>query len=262
MKIVIIAQEEPVYFSPFFRGVIEDRPQDIKLIVLIGDRGAGGHPKTFSSKLKYLYSLWLLLEPKGFFKHLWIRIFQKFLRKSKWDQRSLEGIAKEKNIEIFRTNNPNNPSCLEKLKTHAPDVIINQSELLLKKELLSIPKIGILNRHASLLPNFRGRVGSFWAHAETPPEYGVTIHFVDQEIDSGPIIAQKKYNLDPKLSYEKILDILFKESLPLMLEALDKLKQKNFIPTPNNYQGTPTYKFPTLKQIQEYRNQQQSRRNQ
>jgi methionyl-tRNA formyltransferase len=127
------------------------------------------------------------------------------------------------------------------------------SALLLKEELLNIPKIGVLNRHASLLPHFRGRVGSFWGHAQDLPEYGVTIHFVNEEIDAGPIVVQKKFDLDPTLSFAKILEILFKESVPLMLEAIDKVDSPGFLPLPNNYQETSPYRFPTLEQVQNYR---------
>jgi methionyl-tRNA formyltransferase len=96
-------------------------------------------------------------------------------------------------------------------------------------------------------------VGSFWAHADKKPEYGVTIHFVDQQIDSGPIIVQEPYNLDPTLPYPDILQALFKRSLPLMLKALKKLEDPGFLPLSNPAQGTPVYGFPTLKQIKDYR---------
>jgi len=258
MKIVIIAQEEPVYFGPFLRAVIAARAQDVVLVAIIGHRGAGSHPKTFWKKIVNLYSLWRLLEPAGFLGHLAIRCYQKGLAIFGWigtqlDKRSVEGIAKRHNLDIQFISDVNDPSFLSVLKRIDPDVVINQSELLLKQELLLIPKIGVLNRHASLLPHFRGRLASFWGHASEPPEYGVTIHFVHEEIDSGPIVVQKKFDLDPRISYAKTLEILFQASVPLMLEALEKIAQPSFSPLPNHYQGTPVSRFPTLGQIQNYR---------
>jgi len=255
MKIAILGQEEPVYFSPFLRKIIQVRSNDMALIVIAGKRSSGSHPKTLWDKLKDLYSHWRLLEPSGFLKHVRIRCHQKLIALlgligTKWDQRSLEGIAKQLQIELFYTQDINSAATLDRLKKCAPDVIINQSELILKKELLSIPKIGILNRHASLLPRFRGRLASFWGHAHSPPEYGTTIHFVDADIDSGPIVLQKKYDLDPAQSFEKILDILFKESASLLLEALESLDKPAL---PNPHAGTSVYRFPTLSQIQSYR---------
>ncbi len=258
MRIVILGQEEPVYFSPFLRAILNARAKEVVSVAIVGSRGAGSHPKTFGEKLKNLYSLWRLLEPMGFLDHLRVRCYQALLTMfgllgTYLDKRSLEGAAKSHDIEIQRITDVNDPSFLAKLRSLAPDLIINQTELLLKKELLSIPKIGILNRHASLLPHFRGRLGSFWGHAQDFPEYGVTIHFVNEEIDAGPIVVQKRFELDPTLSFSKILGILFEESAALMLEAIDKVGGKGFSSLPNNYKETTPFKFPTLEQIQNYR---------
>ncbi len=265
MRIAIIGQEEAVYFSPFLRSIIESRPKDIVVVVIAGDRGAGSHPKTFRQKLESIYILWLILEPFGFIRNLAIGVWQSFI---KWlgplglslDKRSIRGAALKYNIPVVNSFDLNSPEFIEKLKQFIPDVIINQSELLLKEEILSVPSIGIINRHASLLPHFRGRLGSFWSHAANPPEYGVTIHFVDKEIDSGPMIIQKKYSIDQRSSYCKVLDIFFHDAARLMLEALDKIQKKDFVPTPSQYQGTKTYRFPSLQEVKAYRESLKKRR--
>lgn len=258
MRIVIIGQEEPVYFSPFLRSIIEAKPKDVVLVVIAGERGAGSHPKTFRQKLENIYILWLIMEPFGFLRNLWIGLWQRLLRLLGpfgylLDKRSIKGAASKHNIPIIFAENLNSQEFIRKLRQFSPDVVINQTESLLKEEILAVPKLGIINRHASLLPHFRGRLGSWWSHAEEPPEYGVTIHFVDKEIDSGPIIIQKKYSIDQRVSYRKVLDILFNDAPSLMLEALAKLEKPGFVPLPNMYQGTTTYLFPTLKQVKDYR---------
>ena len=258
MRIVIIGQEEPVYFSPFLRSIIEARPNDVVLVAIAGSRGAGDHSKTLKQKLGNIYILWLIMEPFGFLRNILIGLWQKVL----WllgplgfflDKRSLQAAARKYNIPRMLIEDVNSKEFVMKLKQLSPDVIINQTELLLKEEILSTPKIGIINRHASLLPNFRGRLASFWSHAYEPPEHGVTIHFVDKEIDSGPIIIQKRFEIDPRASYSEALDILFKDSTALMLEALDKVQKTDFVPLPNQYQGTKTCLFPTLKEAKTYR---------
>ena len=258
MRIVIIGQEEPVYFGPFLRGIIEAVPKEVVLVVIVGSRGAGNHPKTFMEKLKNIYILWLIMEPYGFLRNLFIRLYQKLIMLlgpigKVFDKRSIQGAACKHNIPIVHTEDVNSKDFILKLKEFAPDVVINQSELLLKEELLAVPKIGFLNRHASLLPHFRGRLASFWSHANEPPEYGVSIHFVDKEIDSGPIIVQRKFDIDPRVSYTKVLDLVFKDAVDIMLEALDKIKKPDFTPIPNEYQGTKTYLFPTLEEAKKYR---------
>lgn len=258
MRIVVIGQEEPVYFGPFLRGIIEALPNEVVLLVIAGSRGAGSHPKTFMEKVKNLYIFWLIMEPYGFLRNLFIKLHQRLIMffgpiGRVFDRRSIAGAACKHNVPILYAQDVNSKDFISKLKKFGPDVIINQSELLLKEELLTVSKVGFINRHASLLPHFRGRLGSFWSHAQEPPEYGVTIHFVDKEIDSGPIIVQKKFNIDPRVSYAEVLDLLFKDAVDIMLKALDKVRKPDFTPLPNEYQGTRTYFFPTLKEVRIYR---------
>lgn len=258
MRICILGQEEPVYFGPFLRGIIQARPEEIAGIVIAGKRGAGDHASTAREKALNVLTLWLLMEPSGFARNAFISLWQALIMKAgltgSWlDKRSFEGAALGRRIPVIRTCNINSEETRRKISDIAPDIIINQTELLLKRPLLQVPRLGVINRHASLLPHFRGRLASFRAHANEPPEYGVTIHFVDEGLDSGPIVLQRKFDMDPRLSYTDILDLLFRHSVPLMLEALDLLKSPKFIPVPNRHEGSPVYAFPTLEEVRAYR---------
>jgi len=138
MRIVIIAQEDPVAFSPFFRRVVEAMPGEIVLIALAGNRGAGGHPRSLSARLQYAYLLWLLLEPAGFLRNAWIRIWCRLIAAcgltGTWvDRRSLRGIAHRHQIPVIDFRDANDPVFVQRLREIAPDVVVNQSELILKK---------------------------------------------------------------------------------------------------------------------------------
>jgi methionyl-tRNA formyltransferase len=66
---------------------------------------------------------------------------------------------------------------------------------IINSDLIEISKNGFINLHPSLLPNNRGKHPNFWAIVEENP-FGVSIHKVDEGIDSGPIIAQEKIEYD------------------------------------------------------------------
>lgn len=258
MRICIFGQEEPVYFGPFLRALILARPEEIAGVVIAGKRGAGGHTFSLREKAVTMQTLWLLMEPAGFARNAFISLGQALITKTgligSWlDSRSIEGAALEYRIPVIRTCDINAPETIRKIADLAPDVVINQTELLLRQPILQVPRLGTINRHASLLPRYRGRLASFRSHAKEPPEYGVTIHFVDEGIDSGPIILQRAFSIDSRLTYTELLDLLFERSVPLMLEALDLLKRPEFIPEPNRYEGSPVYGFPTLEEAREYR---------
>ena len=66
---------------------------------------------------------------------------------------------------------------------------------ILSKEMLGLTRLGFINTHPSLLPFNRGKHYNFWALVEQSP-FGVSLHFVDEGIDSGDIVAQKEILYD------------------------------------------------------------------
>jgi methionyl-tRNA formyltransferase len=60
---------------------------------------------------------------------------------------------------------------------------------IIKQPLIGLPKNGFVNTHPSLLPYNRGKHYNFWAILEQAP-FGVTLHLVDEGVDTGPILFQ------------------------------------------------------------------------
>ena len=143
--------------------------------------------------------------------------------------------------------NPNSEEYLNKLKKAEPDIIINQSQFIIKKPLLQVPKIGMLNRHNALLPKNRGRLTPFWVLFKKEKETGVSIHFVDEGIDSGPIVVQKRFEVTKRDTFNSVVKKNYSLAANAMLEALDLLEQGHRDYLPNNdkeatYNGVPTFK--------------------
>ena len=67
-----------------------------------------------------------------------------------------------------------------------------------KEPMLSAPRLGIINVHPAPLPELRGRGGYNIALIEEHPEYGVTAHYMNEGVDTGPIIGGLEVPIDPK----------------------------------------------------------------
>ena len=80
------------------------------------------------------------------------------------------------------------------IKKLSPDIIIVSSfNQIIPKPIISIPKLGVINIHPSLLPKYRGATPTVWALMNGEKETGVTIHFIeDERIDNGNIITQSR----------------------------------------------------------------------
>lgn len=257
MNIFIIAMDEPVQTNAFIEKIIENRKKDIVgLAVTKGDRLTIQKNK---SKLAYVFSLFLIMGFYYFIKNSVISIIHKIKKRlnsflpSVINNPTILRIAQKYGIKTWQINTPNDKKFLEELKKLKIDVIINQSQSILKDELLSIPKIGVINRHNALLPRNRGRLTPFWVLYKNEEETGVSIHFVTKELDAGKIIVQKKF---PVAHFDNFNTIVTKnyELAPLaMLEALEILEngENNFIkndPSMATYNSTPT-----LKEAWDYR---------
>lgn len=82
----------------------------------------------------------------------------------------------------------------ETLRSHRPAVIIVWSySMILSPAILKVPAHGAVNVHGGLLPEYRGGHVMQWALITGEPEFGVTLHYMDAGIDTGPVIAQERF---------------------------------------------------------------------
>jgi len=250
LRVAVMCQEEPAFMAPCLRRVISMRPRQIAAVLIAGRRSAGEKRETREQLRRSLKIAWYIWEPWGLLRSLALQQRGKLLGRR--DPRSIEGHARRLGLSVHEVSDANSAEFHALLRGLNVDLVLNQSELLLRKEVLAIPRLGFINRHASLLPRFRGRLGSFWAHAAEEPSYGTTIHFVDEGIDTGPIILQRELvGVDPAWPYPRVLRRLMDQAPELIWEAIDRLEDEGFEPGPNVPVDKPR-RFPGLKTARRY----------
>jgi methionyl-tRNA formyltransferase len=94
---------------------------------------------------------------------------------------------------------------------------------ILREPLISFPKEGFINFHPSLLPHNRGKHYNFWALVEEAP-FGVTLHRVDNGIDTGEIISQRSISYDWEDTGETLYRKAQKEIVTLFCETYPDLR--------------------------------------
>jgi methionyl-tRNA formyltransferase len=83
------------------------------------------------------------------------------------------------------------------LRKLSPDLILMWSySMLLPPSVLTVPAKGAVNVHGGLLPYYRGGHVTQWAIINGEREFGVTLHYVDDGVDTGPVIAERRFALD------------------------------------------------------------------
>lgn len=101
-------------------------------------------------------------------------------------------------------------------------------KFIIEKEIIKLFKNKIINLHISYLPFNRGSYPNLWSHLENNPS-GVSIHYIDEGIDTGDILFQKKITFDQhKHTFRSSYDILRKEIEELFRINWKSLNSKKF----------------------------------
>lgn len=120
----------------------------------------------------------------------------------------VEEVCEKYKIPIYKEKNINSEEFINKVKQISPDLIVVVNFVqILKREIISIPKKGCINTHASLLPKYRGRAPLNWAILNGEKETGVTVHYIEDGIDTGDIVQQEKIYIKDS---DYIADIMLK----------------------------------------------------
>ena len=111
---------------------------------------------------------------------------------------SLHALAREAGIPVFETPDARDEGCLATVRSWAPDLIVsNHFNQVIRRPMLEIPPKGTINMHPALLPRNRGLSPCFWAMASGDAATGATIHWVDEDLDTGNIILQGTVPIEP-----------------------------------------------------------------
>jgi len=166
---------------------------------------------------------------------------------------SIVQFARDLGIPTWRVDSVNDPDFLKILRKLEPEVIINQTQEILKEDFISIAKLGVLNRHNSLLPKYRGRLAPFWVLFNREKMTGVSIHFVTAKIDRGPIIVQKSFPIDKSDNFSKLTRKCYKIAIEAMIEALEVLSAGSETRYADFNNLGSYYSTPRLKHAIQYR---------
>lgn len=254
MRIYFIIVDEPFFHPGFLEEIINKERENIVGITILPDKS----PKApFFKYLKRQYDFWgakgfillsfrvILYKFLDFFSKIYT--FKKFF--------SVASAAKYHDLPIYIVQDVNNKEHLSCLKKKNIDLIVSACGQIFDKELLAIPKIGVINRHSSLLPKYRGLWPIFWALLNEEKKLGVSIHWMAEKIDAGDIINQESFDVLDADTLESAYRKSFEISPAAVLKAIEKIKFQN---RPNNQfqkKESSYFSFPEKKDIIRFRKQ-------
>jgi methionyl-tRNA formyltransferase len=128
------------------------------------------------------------------------------------------------NIDYLFPVNINDENFQDELRKYECDLFVSMSfNQIFKKNILGIPPLGIINCHAGKLPFYRGRNILNWALINDEKEFGITVHYVDEGIDTGDIILQRTYPISDQDDYKTLLERSFIACAEILYDSIDQI---------------------------------------
>ncbi len=132
----------------------------------------------------------------------------------------------------------------ENLTELQADLIVVVAFKILPRAIFTLPRLGSMNIHASLLPKYRGAAPINWALINGERETGLTSFILDKTVDTGNIILQEKIAIEQNENFDSLYSRLSDHSAGFALRSIDLLEQSSFTPFEQNHaEATPAPKI-------------------
>ena len=242
MRLVLITQNEKMFLSKsidyFLRRL---NPSDEVVGVVVLETSPFGEQMSLFKKFTSTLNI---------FGYKFVFRYLINLIKITFTSNDLFDILKRNKINIIKLNGSiNSNQSLDILTKLDADLFISiAGNQIFKKKLIDLPHHGTINLHTSLLPKYRGLMPSFWVLKNKEKQTGVTVFFVNEGIDSGPILVQKKLCLG-ELSQWRLIEMTKYLGIEALIESIDLIRSNNFTLIENNNSDATYFSFPSKQDV-------------
>ncbi len=161
---------------------------------------------------------------------------------------SLSDLAARYGFRVHECGNLNSPAAAERLRDSGASLGIVVGTRVLKRSTFAVPKLGCINLHKGKVPDFRGMPPAFWELYEGAESAGVTVHFVDDGLDTGAIITASEIPIHPKETVASLRTKLDHRGALVLAESVAALQTHSAKPVPQPAGGPKARTKPTRAQ--------------
>ena len=135
-------------------------------------------------------------------------------------------VAVEHGVPLIQPDKLRHPDVAATLRSWQSDLgVVAAYGKIIPKEILELPRLGMINVHASLLPKYRGAAPVHRAVIDGESETGVTIMRVEEMLDSGPMLASVTRPIDPNETSDIVERDLAQLGAPLLVSVVDRMSE-------------------------------------
>lgn len=255
LTVLIVTVDEQYYIPRFLRDILGSNHIDVAGITTtsptLGTEGL----------VSFAWQLYRSFGPRVFAQHLrfygkyrLLDIFNRlFDRGEAYSPRTL---AARHDIEYRHVSDVNDPGYVEYASALEPDVLVSiAATQRFETDLLAVPERTALNIHSSLLPEYRGVSPSFWTLRHDEDETGVTVHLMEEEIDTGGVVEQEPIAIRDDDTLHTLNTRVADVGSGVLLRALEQVRMGQLDPSPIDPEAGSYYSLPDRADVSAFLDQ-------
>ena len=138
---------------------------------------------------------------------------------------TMSELGKKYGFEVVKPGNLNQPAAIQALKSFDAELGIVLGTRILREHTFSVPRLGCINLHKGKVPEYRGLPPGFWELYDGASSAGVTVHFVDDGLDTGDIVAASEVPITDTETPESLREKLHQEGSRLLSVAVGAIQR-------------------------------------
>lgn len=247
MRIVLITQDDPFYLPENLDFLLENLPDGTEVVgCVVSKVSPFGKKESFLDKARRTYRI--------FGARFFLRYgLDYFVSRLPHRQGVRDVLRRHRVSEIPIVGSLNTPESLDRLRSFSPDLLISiAGNEIFRKPLIELAPMGCLNLHTALLPKYRGLMPSFWVLKNREKETGVSVFFVDEGIDSGPILVQERITIGG-MTQKELIRRSKAAGMRAIIKAVSKIRDGDTQTLPNDDSESTYFRFPSREDVREFR---------
>jgi peptidoglycan/xylan/chitin deacetylase (PgdA/CDA1 family)/folate-dependent phosphoribosylglycinamide formyltransferase PurN len=150
----------------------------------------------------------------------------------------LEDFASRRGIELCYVGDINSVESISVIQSFDAELGVVIGTKILKERIFSVPKLGSINIHKGKIPKYRGTPPAFWEIYNGETSAGVTVHFIDKDLDTGDVIGETVVPIGNNDTVGGVQRKLDRAAIPLLVSCIRQVREGSAVRVPQVKDGT------------------------
>ncbi len=255
MNTVFLTADEPLYLPSFFAHLLGQWDKDTLAVFTVPSRYGKDTNVRMAKRYIRAFGLWNFGRLAQ--QMVKAKVCDRFgIGRARGRFHSVASAAKAHGVPCELVPKVNDADFLQRLKDMKTDLIVSVScPQIFRTPLIELAPLGCLNMHGALLPRYRGIAPSFWMMAHGETKAGVTVFFVNEDIDAGDVVEVEEFDILPDETLDEFIVRSKRIACDVLLRAIRKVEAGDPQTMPLKKEEGSYFGFPTREAYRDFRRQ-------